>query len=173
MLSVHAVVLCLPIWEMYCFYHCRLSIRPFKANHCTVNYANHHLMTQKINVTKTTHVWTQWYVFRMNFDVTFIPVKAKCRKICLCCVDINAKYRISTFRVSVNAKCRNFFISTFCIVTLLISQQEKFMYERSDEPYVPLRKHAYSNILKISPSKTDFFFSNKNSGIVFIFLLKT
>ena len=32
---------------------------------------------------------------------------------------------------------------------------------------LPLRKHAYSNLLKISPPKTDFF-SDKNSDIFHI-----
>ena len=35
----------------------------------------------------------------------------------------------------------------------------------------PLRKHAYSNILKISPTKTENF-QIKTSDIFFIFLLK-
>ena len=42
------VVLCLSILEIFCFCHGCLAIRPYKANHCTVNYADPHLMPKNV-----------------------------------------------------------------------------------------------------------------------------
>ena len=52
MSSHYFLLLLLVVVVLCCFcglvvvFHCRLPIRPYMANHCSVNYTDHHHMTQ-------------------------------------------------------------------------------------------------------------------------------